>query len=101
MVRCDATRISARAFERIGDFASRPRRSLRWLSPLYDGRMATPDSGALVGREGECAVIDGLLEASARGESSCIVLRGEAGSGKTALLEYAESRGSGSKRWSR
>ncbi len=59
--------------------------------------MATPDSGALVGREGECAVIDGLLEASARGESSCIVLRGEAGSGKTALLEYAESRGSGSK----
>jgi DNA-binding CsgD family transcriptional regulator len=55
--------------------------------------MATPElertSGTLVGRERECAVIDRLLEDSARGESSSLVLRGEAGVGKTALLTHA------------
>jgi DNA-binding CsgD family transcriptional regulator len=60
--------------------------------------MATPEleriSGALVGRERECAAIDRLLEASARGESRSLVLRGEAGIGKTALLTHAaESSG--------
>lgn len=61
--------------------------------------MATPGLqggvGALVGRERECAAIDRLLEASARGESSSLVLRGEAGIGKTALLTYAAERGGG------
>jgi DNA-binding CsgD family transcriptional regulator len=57
--------------------------------------MATPDSGVLVGRERECAAIDRLLEASAHGESSSLVLRGEAGTGKTALLIYAAERGDG------
>jgi len=58
--------------------------------------MATPEleraSGALVGRGRECAVIDRVLEASARGESSSLVLRGEAGTGKTALMAYAAER---------
>ena len=54
--------------------------------------MATPESGSLVGRERECAAIDRLLEASAHGESSSLVLRGEAGIGKTALLAYAAER---------
>jgi DNA-binding CsgD family transcriptional regulator len=49
----------------------------------------------LVGREGERAAIDALLEASARGESSSLVLRGEAGIGKTALMTYAAERGEG------
>jgi DNA-binding CsgD family transcriptional regulator len=61
--------------------------------------MATPElertSGALVGRERECAAIDRLLELSARGESSSLVLRGEAGIGKTALLTHAAERGGG------
>ena len=43
----------------------------------------------MVGREEECAAIDRLLEVSAGGESSSLVLRGEAGIGKTALLEHA------------
>jgi DNA-binding CsgD family transcriptional regulator/tetratricopeptide (TPR) repeat protein len=61
--------------------------------------MATPElertSGALVGRERECAAIDRLLEASGRGVSSSLVLRGEAGVGKTALLTHAAERGVG------
>ena len=57
--------------------------------------MATPDAGPLVGRERECAAIDRLLELSARGESCSLVLRGEAGIGKTALLEYAAEQAGG------
>jgi AAA ATPase domain len=91
--------MGALALEGIGDFASRRRRSVPGPG-LYDRWMATPElertSGTLVGRERECAAIDRLLEASARGESSSLVLRGEAGIGKTALLKYAEERGAGS-----
>src|SRR5215203_3049518 len=51
-------------------------------------------SGSLVGRELECAAIDRPLEAATRGESSCLLFRGEAGTGKTALLRHAAQRGS-------
>jgi DNA-binding CsgD family transcriptional regulator len=61
--------------------------------------MSTPElagtSGALVGRERECAAIERLLEASARGESGSLVLRGEAGAGKTALLRHAAEHAGG------
>ena len=50
------------------------------------------DGAGLVGRGRECAAIDSLLEASSRGESGSLVLRGEAGAGKTALLGYAAGR---------
>jgi DNA-binding CsgD family transcriptional regulator len=42
----------------------------------------------LRGRAGECARLDELLSAVRRGESGALVLRGEAGMGKTALLDY-------------
>ncbi|MGZ6575036.1 MAG: AAA family ATPase [Solirubrobacteraceae bacterium] len=42
----------------------------------------------LRGRADECALLDGLIEAVRRGESRSLVLRGEAGIGKTALLAY-------------
>lgn len=43
----------------------------------------------LRGRRRECAVFDGLLEGVRAGRSGARVVRGEAGVGKTALLEYA------------
>jgi hypothetical protein len=42
----------------------------------------------LRGRVSECALLDNLVSAVRRGESRSLVLRGEAGLGKTALLEY-------------
>jgi len=42
----------------------------------------------LRGRSGETALLDALLADVRRGESRCLVLRGEAGIGKSALLRY-------------
>jgi predicted ATPase len=43
----------------------------------------------LSGRAPECAVLDGLLDAVRTGESRALVVSGEPGVGKTALLDYA------------
>ncbi|MGZ4288778.1 MAG: AAA family ATPase, partial [Solirubrobacteraceae bacterium] len=43
---------------------------------------------ALHGRTRECAVLDALIADIRRSESRALVLRGEAGIGKTALLDY-------------
>lgn len=43
----------------------------------------------LLGRRRECAVVDRLLVAARGGHGEAIVLHGEPGVGKTALLEYA------------
>ena len=42
----------------------------------------------LRGRAGECGLLDDLASAIRRGQSRSLVLRGEAGIGKTALLDY-------------
>ena len=42
----------------------------------------------LRGRASECALLNELVSAVRRGEGRSLVLRGEAGIGKTALLEY-------------
>src|SRR4051794_8366268 len=53
-------------------------------------RVPSASDGLLLrGRRDECAVLDGLLGAVRGGRSGALVVRGEAGIGKTALLEYA------------
>ena len=53
------------------------------------GGRSGPVGLMLHGRQEECAVLDGLLEGARAGQSGVLLVRGEAGVGKTALLEYA------------
>jgi hypothetical protein len=59
-----------------------------WALPM---ETAIPGPGRrtdLLGRAEECALLDRLIRDIRRGESRSLVLRGEAGIGKTALSEY-------------
>jgi DNA-binding CsgD family transcriptional regulator len=49
----------------------------------------------LLGRRSECEALDRLLRSVRSGQSRVLVLRGEAGIGKTALLEYVVEQASG------
>jgi AAA ATPase domain len=49
----------------------------------------------LLGRRGECEAIDGVLADALAGRSRVLVLRGEAGAGKSALLRYVAERAAG------
>jgi DNA-binding CsgD family transcriptional regulator len=51
------------------------------------GKMAA--GNYLSGRDAECAALDELLHATRQGESRVLMIRGEPGVGKTALLDYA------------
>src|SRR3979409_2448736 len=55
---------------------------------MQSGRHAPGPPGGLRGRTSECALLDDLVSAIRRGESRSLVLRGEAGIGKTALVGY-------------
>jgi len=50
---------------------------------------------ALFGRRSECAIFDGLIAGARAGRSQVLVVRGEAGIGKTALLDYLETSATG------
>ena len=50
---------------------------------------------SLAGRERECEAIVQLLESARAGLSAVLVLRGEPGIGKTALLDYAVESAAG------
>src|SRR5580693_6109048 len=56
---------------------------------MADGPSIFRGPTVLRGRRSECAVFDALLAGMRTGRSGVLVVRGEAGVGKTALLEYA------------
>src|SRR4051794_29600153 len=49
----------------------------------------------LLGRSTECALLDRVLADAREGRSAVLVVRGEVGVGKTALLRYAEEAAAG------
>jgi DNA-binding CsgD family transcriptional regulator len=49
----------------------------------------------LIGRESECERLEGLLDRARLGRSAALVVRGEPGIGKTALLDHAAERAAG------
>ena len=58
--------------------------------------MSTTDSGRrLLGRHSECSTLDELVAGVRAGLSRALVLRGDAGVGKSALLEYLAQHASG------
>src|SRR5215204_4753736 len=64
---------------------------MRWLV----GQRHEPDGHAdrtMVGRSQECRALDQALDVLRSGQSSTLVMRGERGTGKTALLEYLRNR---------
>ena len=56
---------------------------------------AAPRRPPLVGRRTECEALDRLLSDALAGRSQVVVLRGEAGAGKSALLGYMADRAAG------
>ena len=51
-----------------------------------------PRSVTLLGRDAECRALDGLLTDALSGRSRVLILRGEAGIGKSALLGHLFDR---------
>src|SRR5271165_6738474 len=62
---------------------------------MGDRHRAADASTSLCGRRRECAALDGLLARVRGGRSGVLVLRGEAGIGKSALLGYLTEQAAG------
>jgi DNA-binding CsgD family transcriptional regulator len=65
------------------------------MSPLISGVASYGPALGLRGRRGECQELDRLVASARSGESRALVLDGEAGVGKTALLDYLAQSASG------
>src|SRR6266853_341253 len=57
--------------------------------------MAVQRPPAFLGRSGERDVLNRLLETARAGQSAVLLIRGEAGIGKTALVRYAARQAAG------
>src|SRR5580704_17021337 len=71
----------------------RPGRSSAGLMGADSRRQRRVDG--LMGRRGECAVLDRLIDAVRAGKSRVLVVRGEPGVGKSALLDYLAGHAAG------
>lgn len=58
------------------------------------GRCGSGGAAELIGRRAECAVLERLVEVVSAGESRALVIHGEPGVGKTALLDHLAGRAS-------
>ena len=76
--------------------AGHPRYRLAGTGPVDNAPSPVPGrTPGLKGRRDECAVLDQLVQAVEAGESRTLVVRGEPGVGKTALLDYLADRAAG------
>ena len=64
-------------------------------SPVASISAARSPEQRLRGRRTQCQVLDRLVASARSGESGVVVLRGEAGVGKTALLDYLAANATG------
>jgi DNA-binding CsgD family transcriptional regulator len=62
-------------------------------SPSHIPTRTQPPGAQLLGRQRECAVLAGLLEGARGGEGGVLVVHGEPGVGKTALLDWMVEEG--------
>jgi hypothetical protein len=100
MATCSSTR--KRNLRELPLAASRPEVRMGGLSCAQHGLLPTRSRCrgpgrrmSLLGRADECAVLDRLIDDVRRGESRSLVVRGEAGIGKTALLKHLVESASG------
>jgi DNA-binding CsgD family transcriptional regulator len=70
-------------------------RSAARTTGLSDVMASGRRAPAFFGRQSECEALDRLLEGVRAGQSRVLVLRGESGVGKSALLDYLSGRASG------
>src|SRR5207244_12039874 len=75
--------------------AHAPRGSVPALVVYPCGRMVAHRPPGFRGRTSECEALDRLLEDVRGGQSAILVIRGEAGVGKTALLRYPAGQAAG------
>jgi len=88
---------SARGLEN-ADPRSAPARASDRRRRLHTPFVMPPAKPRLLGRRAECATVDGLLTEVLEGrnrEGAVLVMRGEPGIGKTALIDYCADRASG------
>jgi DNA-binding CsgD family transcriptional regulator len=78
-----------------GRDAGRPAGDYRWPVRVPSDLPGWRRAAELAGRRTECGVLDTLIGAVRTGGSRALVLHGEPGIGKTALLEYLAVRSSG------
>src|SRR4051812_33322519 len=79
------------------DWWDRPTRRLKStrLAPPFPRRklagvtVKSVDLGDLYGRQAECRTLTNVVDAARQGRGRGLVIRGEAGTGKTALLDFA------------